>query len=62
MISSRSLRELPNVDELKRMFQSLALLDAILMPDWEYRYYSFDANWSDEEMLASMRDGSGDAF
>lgn len=62
MISSRTLRELPNVDELKRIFQSLALLDAILMPDWEYRYYSFDANWSDEEMLASMRDGSGDAF
>ena len=62
MISSRSLRELPNVDELKRIFQSLALLDAILMPDWEYRYYSFDANWGDEEMLASMRDGSGDSF
>lgn len=62
MISSRSLQELPNVDELKRIFQSLALLDAILMPDWEYRYYSFDANWSDEEMLASMRDGSGDEF
>lgn len=62
MISSRSLRELPNVDELRRIFQSLAVLDAILMPDWEYRYYSFDANWGDEEMLASMRDGSGDEF
>lgn len=62
MISSRSLRELPNVDELKRTCQSLALLDAILMADWEYRYYSFDANWGDDESLASMRDGSGDAF
>lgn len=62
MISSRSLRELPNVDELKRLFQSLALLDAIVMPDWEYRYYSFDANWGDEEMRGSMRDGSGDEF
>ena len=62
MISSRSLRELPNVDELKRLSQSLALLDAILMPDWEYRYYSFDANWGDDEMLASMRNGSGDSY
>ena len=62
MISSRSLRELPNVDELKRTCQSLALLDAIVMADWEYRYYSFDANWGDDESLASMRDGSGDAF
>ena len=62
MISSRSLGELPNVDELKRITQSLAMLDAILMGDWEYRYYSFDANWGDGEMLASMRDGSGDSF
>ena len=62
MISSRSLRELPNVDELRRISQSLALLDAILMPDWEYRYYSFDTNWSDDEMLASMRNGSGDSY
>lgn len=62
MISSRSLRELPNIDELKRISQSLALLDAILMPDWEYRFYSFDANWSDDEMLASMRNGSGDSY
>jgi len=62
MISSRSLRELPNVDELKRTCQSLALLDAINMADWEYRYYSFDANWGDDESLATMRDGSGDAF
>lgn len=62
MISSRSLRELPDVDELKRISQSLAMLDAILMPDWEYRFYSFDANWSDDEMLASMRNGSGDSY
>ena len=62
MISSRSLPELPNIDELKRTSQSLAMLDAIVMPDWEYRYYSFDANWSEYEMLASMRNGSGDSF
>jgi hypothetical protein len=62
MISTRSLRELPNVDELKRICQSLAMLDAIVEPDWEYRYYSFDANWGDGEKLASMRNGSGDLY
>ena len=62
MISSRSLQELPTVDELKRISQSLAMLDSILMPDWEYRYFSFDANWGDDEMLATMRNGSGDSY
>ena len=23
----------------------------ILMPDWQYRYYSFDAHWGNDEML-----------
>ena len=62
MISTRSLHELPDVDELKRISQSLAMLDAIMMPDWAYRYYSFDAKWSDDEMLASMWNGSGDSY
>lgn len=62
MISSRSLAELPGVDEVKRISQSLATLDAIMMADWEYRYFSFDANWGDGELLASMRNGSGDSY
>lgn len=62
MISTKSLSDLPGIDELKRISQSLAMLDAILMPDWEYRYYSFDANWGEDEMLASMRNGSGDSY
>ncbi len=40
----------------------MAMLDAILCPEWEYRYYSFDAAWSDGEQMASMRDGEGDDF
>jgi hypothetical protein len=62
MISSRSLGALPGIEEVKRISQSIATLDAILMPDWEYRYFSFDANWGDGEMLASMRNGSGDSY
>lgn len=62
MISTRSLSALPGIEELKRICQSIAMLDAILMDDWEYRYYSFDAHWGDDTMLASMRNGSGDSY
>lgn len=43
---------------------SLAILDAIMSPEWEYRYYSFDPYWSKAKniALASMRNGSGDDF
>ena len=40
--------------------QSMALLDAILEAEWEYRYYSFNSKWSATEQMASMRNGSGD--
>jgi hypothetical protein len=36
------------------------MLDAILSPEWEYRYYSFDAHWGPGEEMASMRNGEGD--
>ena len=51
---------LPNVDELKRITQSLATLDLIICPEWEDRYYSYDSTWSDTEDMASMRNGCGD--
>ncbi|HYV83440.1 MAG TPA: hypothetical protein VE931_08005 [Pyrinomonadaceae bacterium] len=62
MISSRSVAELPGIDDVKRISQSIATLDAIMTDEWEYRYFSFDANWGDGEMLATMRDGSGDSY
>jgi hypothetical protein len=36
------------------------MLDAIVCPEWEHRYYSFNANWAADEVMGSMRDGSGD--
>lgn len=53
---------LPDVRGFTRLTQSLAALDAVLSPDWEYRYYSFNAAWSDGDMMASMRDGCGDLW
>jgi len=62
MITTRSLRRLPDIAGLRRLTRTLAMLDAILCPDWDYRYYSFNSHWSDGEMMASMRDGSGDQW
>jgi hypothetical protein len=40
----------------------MAMLDAILCPEWSFRYYSFNSFWDADEQLGSMRDGSGDHF
>jgi hypothetical protein len=63
-ISTRDLSQLPSIDTLERLTQSIAMLDAILSPEWEYRYFSFNAAWdlSMEQRMASMRDGSGDEY
>jgi hypothetical protein len=61
-ISTRNLEGLPDVTRLRRLLQSVAILDAILMPEWQYRYYSFNAHWGQGEMMGSMINGSGDEF
>ncbi|WP_329084197.1 MULTISPECIES: hypothetical protein [unclassified Streptosporangium] len=40
----------------------MAMLDAIMSPEWEYRFYSFDSRWSPVEEMASMRDGCGNDY
>jgi len=62
MISTRSLGGLPDIDGLRRLTRALAMLDAILCADWESRYYSFNSQWAAGEVMASMRDGSGDQW
>ena len=58
--STRNLGALPNIESLRRQMQTLALLDAILEREWEYRYFSFNCRWSNTEQMGSMRNGSGD--
>ena len=62
MISTRDLRLLPDVKYLRAACQSMALLDAIMEPDWNLRYYSFEVNAGPERSIAigSMRNGTGD--
>lgn len=60
--STRSLEDLPSIDDLIRLSKALAMLDAILSPEREYRYYSFNSRWAPGEMMASMCNGSGDEY
>lgn len=62
IISTSNLDALPGIKQLKQLCQSIALLDAILEPNWEFRYYSYNSKWAPDEELASMRDGSGDSY
>ncbi|MFE1907524.1 hypothetical protein ACFW96_28190 [Streptomyces gardneri] len=55
-------RALPGIEELRDHSRGLAMLEAVLCPEWESRYYSFDAHWSESEQLASMKDGQGDEY
>lgn len=56
------VRRLPAPPRLIQLSQALALLDAILCPEQQYRYYRFDPNWADGQQLASMDNGSGDEY
>lgn len=56
MVSQKTLSALPDIESSKRLSQSLAMLDAIMSPEWEYRYYSFNSQWGEGEIKASMRE------
>lgn len=62
--SIKHINDLPSIDKMKKISQGLALADAILMPEWEYRYFSFNNNWDGNrnEMMASMRNGAGSEY
>ena len=55
-------KQLPPINEVRRKAQALAMLDAILSPEWEYRYFSYHAAWGEHEEMASMRDGCGNEW
>lgn len=62
MPSTQILANLPSVERLQKLCQSLAMLDAVMSEDWESRYCSFDSKWDTSEMLATMRNGAGDEY
>ncbi|RZL50177.1 MAG: hypothetical protein EOP00_05485 [Pedobacter sp.] len=60
MISTLNLNSLPDYKSLRKISKAIAVLDAIICPEWEYRYYSYDANWAEGEEFLGMRNGEGD--
>jgi len=53
---------LPDPERLLKKSQSLALLDAIYCQQWEFRYFSHNAHWGNNEQMSSMRDGEGNDY
>ncbi|MFJ9606040.1 hypothetical protein ACIRS1_06730 [Kitasatospora sp. NPDC101176] len=56
------IRQLPEISLVRDRSRAMAMLDAILSPEWGDRYFSFDSRWSPTEEMASMRDGSGNEY
>jgi len=59
-LSTATPELLPEIETLRRLTKSIAMLDAILCPEWQYRYYSYNSQWGPGEAMASMRNGCGD--
>ena len=60
--STRNLLALPAIPALRNLTRAIATLEAIIEPDWEFRYYSFNSKWSADRQMASMRNGQGDEW
>jgi len=59
-LSTENLNLLPTPEELKQLCKSISALEAIISPEWEYRYYSYQKDWSETEEFCEMRNGEGD--
>lgn len=59
MISTKDLSLLTDNNTVQTICKAISVLDAILAQDWEYRYYSYNNKWSENEAFCEMRDGSG---
>jgi hypothetical protein len=53
---------LPDIATLHHRSRALAVLEAMISPEWESRYYSYDAAWNTGEQMASMRNSSGNEY
>src|SRR5688572_20967044 len=59
MITTQNIQAMPGVESVKRICKAVAVLDAIICPDWEFRYYSYNSKWSENEAFFEMRNGEG---
>lgn len=54
--------KIPSPEILKVRSIALAVLDAIICQEWEYRYFSYNSRWDVDSQMASMRDGEGSEY
>lgn len=60
MIATKDFKLLPSKNSLQNICKAISVLDAIICQEWEYRYYSYNSKWGEDEEFFEMRDGSGD--
>jgi hypothetical protein len=60
MISTKDYSLLPDRKSLQSICKAISVLDAIISLDWEYRYYSYNSKWGNNEQCFQMHNGSGD--
>lgn len=60
MISTTNYSALPDRQTLRQICKSISVADAILSQDWQYRYYSYNSKWAENEEFCGMRNGEGD--
>jgi len=58
--STENLHLIANPENLQRLCKSISAIEAIISPEWEYRYYSYQTDWSETEEFCEMRNGQGD--
>lgn len=59
-LSTENIDLIPNPEALQNLCKSISALEAIISPEWEYRYYSYQKNWRINEEFCEMRNGQGD--
>jgi len=59
-LSTKNLNLIPPPIKLKEICKSISALEAIICPEWEFRYYSYQKDWNKNEELCEMRNGHGD--
>jgi len=60
MISTQNHSLLPDRKSLETICKAIAVLDAIISQEWQFRYYSYNSKWDTNERCLQMRNGSGD--
>ncbi len=59
-VSTEHLEQLIQPAKLKELCKSISVLEAIICPEWDLRYYSYQKTWSENEAIFEMRNGQGD--